>query len=90
MVPFLDLFGVEEGNGLSPFAVNIDTPGGLVRLVEKFFHPPRRDPIVPNNRAITSNLEDNEVDDVDMEAPDEALVSEDEEDSPSLALSNST
>ena len=30
MVPFLNLFGVEEGNGLSPFDVNIDTPGGLV------------------------------------------------------------
>ena len=33
-----------------------------------------------------SNLGDNEVDDVDMEAPDGALVSGDEEDSPSLAL----
>ena len=30
MVDFLDLFGVEEVNGLSPFAVKIETPGDLV------------------------------------------------------------
>ena len=90
MVPFLNLFRAEEGNGISPFAVNIDTPGDLVRLVKQFFHPLRRDPICTKNRAITSNQGDNEVDDVDMEAPDRALVSENEENSPSLALPNST
>ena len=26
MLPFLQLFGVEEGNGLSPFAVSISSP----------------------------------------------------------------
>ena len=30
MVPLLKLFFVKEGNGLSPFTVNIDTLGGLV------------------------------------------------------------
>ena len=27
MQPFLDVFGSEVGNGLSPFAVDIETPG---------------------------------------------------------------
>ena len=26
MVPFIELFGVEEGNGLTPFATEINTP----------------------------------------------------------------
>lgn len=26
MLPFLKLFGSEDGNGVSPFAMNIDTP----------------------------------------------------------------
>ena len=30
MVPFLKLFGVKEGNGLSPFSVNTKTTGDLV------------------------------------------------------------
>ena len=33
MVPFLKTFGLEKGNGLSPFAVNIDSPHALVELV---------------------------------------------------------
>ena len=86
MVPFLNLFGVKEGNGIYTFAVKIENPWYLVCLVNQLFRPPGRDPRGPNNRASTSNLGDNEVDDVDMEAPDGALVSGDEEDSPSLAL----
>ena len=90
MVPLLNLFGVEEGNGLSTFAGNIKTPGDLVRLIEKFFRTPWRYPRGPNNKARTRNLGDNEVDDVEMEALDEALLSENKEDLPSLALPNYT
>ena len=43
MLPFLKVFGVEEGNGLSPFAVTIDKPSDLLALVEQFFKPPKRD-----------------------------------------------
>jgi len=43
MIPFLKIFDVEEGNGLSPFAIQIDTPHDLRKLVDQFFCPPRRD-----------------------------------------------
>ena len=41
MLPFLKVFGVEEGNGLSPFAVPIETPNDLITMVEQFFKPPK-------------------------------------------------
>ena len=34
MVPFLETFGVEKGNGLSPFGVSIDSPHTLGELVK--------------------------------------------------------
>jgi len=43
MIPFLKLFGVEEGNGLSPFAVDISSPKDLLSLVETFFKPPKEE-----------------------------------------------
>ena len=89
MVPLLKLFGFEEGNGISPFADNIKTLWYLVRLVDKLFRPSRRDTRGTNKISRTSNLRDNEVDDVEMEELDGALVYEDKEDSPSLALPNS-
>ena len=44
MIPFLKLFGVEEGNGISPFAVEIQSPAHLGCLIEEFFKPSRKDP----------------------------------------------
>ena len=35
MVPFLETFGVEGGNGLSPFAVSIDSPHALVDSIKE-------------------------------------------------------
>ena len=35
MVPFLKTFGVEKGNGLSPFAVSIDIPHALGELAKE-------------------------------------------------------
>jgi hypothetical protein len=43
MMPFLSLFGVEAGNGLSPFAVTINTPSDLLGLLNQFFKAPKRD-----------------------------------------------
>ena len=43
MIPFLKLFGVEECNRLSPFAVDISSPKHLLTLVETFFKPPKRE-----------------------------------------------
>ena len=73
-----------------PFAVNIETPGDLIQIVEQLLCPKSRDPRDTNNRAITINLGDNEVDDVQMESLNVALVSEDGEESPPLALPNSS
>ena len=44
MVPFLELFGVEEGNGLSPFATDIKTPAELSDHLKSLFKTPTRDP----------------------------------------------
>ena len=41
MIPFLKLFGVDEGNGLSPFTVGSSDPSELAGLNEDFFRPAR-------------------------------------------------
>lgn len=44
MKPFLKIFGVEEGNGLSPFACDITSPRHLHDLTVEFFKaPPKKD-----------------------------------------------
>ena len=35
----MKLFGMEDGNGLSIFAVDMDSPGDLMKLIKYFFHP---------------------------------------------------
>jgi hypothetical protein len=43
MVPFLKVFGVVEGHGLSPFAVNkIDTPQDLRQIIIHYFKTPKK------------------------------------------------
>lgn len=61
MIPFLKMFGATDGNGLSPFAVNIDTAEDLLILVEQFFRPPKRD---PRDYGVGDVDSDNEPDDV--------------------------
>ena len=53
MVPFLKLFGVEDGNGLSPFATNVATPNDLKKMIEQFFRRTKQDP-----RGRSSNTAD--------------------------------
>eukprot|EP00957_Ditylum_brightwellii_P177655 13531902-Ditylum_brightwellii.AAC.1 len=43
MKPFLKLFGVEEGNDLSPFAVDINSPHERIKCIQNFFKTPKRD-----------------------------------------------
>lgn len=43
MKPFLKSFGIEEGNGLSPFACDITSPQHLHDLVVAFFKAPQQD-----------------------------------------------
>jgi hypothetical protein len=44
MLPFLQLFGVEKGNGLSPLARMLNSPEDLINLVEEYFERPKVDP----------------------------------------------
>ena len=43
MKPFLAKYGVEEGNGLSPFAVDIDSTSDLRKIIGDFFKTPKKD-----------------------------------------------
>ena len=43
MTPFLKLFGVEKGNGLSSLAVKIDTSADLSGQIKQFFKPSKND-----------------------------------------------
>jgi len=40
---FLSLFGIEEGNGLSPFARSVTEPSELKAILIEFFKPPKKD-----------------------------------------------
>lgn len=44
MLPFLAKFGVCDGNGLSPFSVQIESPEQLMSMLTEYFKPPKRDP----------------------------------------------
>jgi len=62
MLPFLKLFGVEEGNSISPFARTFETPSDLIDVINYFFQPPPSD-------ARDRQTDDN--DDVQPESDDE-------------------
>ena len=59
MKPFLKIFVVEEGNGLSPFSVYMDTPAELINIIEDFFQPPKRDIWNNPKNEHSTNLYDN-------------------------------
>ena len=66
MQQFLGLFGIEEGNGLSPFCCRMNNPGKLKHLITEFFKRPKKDtrgggPLTSRNDA------DNDCDDGDDE-----------------------
>ena len=43
MVPFMKIFGVEKGNGISYFAVIIGSPHDMCELVKEYFKGKRQD-----------------------------------------------
>ena len=43
MVPIFKLFGIVDGNRLSPFATSINAPGELSAMIEQFFKKPKQD-----------------------------------------------
>ena len=64
MIPFFKLFGVEVGNGLSPFVTNIDTPNDLITRVSQLFRPARCDTRGTNSISLAV---DNKTDDISAE-----------------------
>ena len=68
MKPFLKIFGVEEGNGLSPFSVDMDIPADLIKPIEYFFRPPNRDLRDNPKNENTKNPSDNGYIEVDVDA----------------------
>ena len=73
MIPFLKVFGVTEGNGLSPFARDIESPEELIQMVTQFFKRPPRDP--RDNASATQSATDDNEDEGD-ESNNEEEVSE--------------
>jgi hypothetical protein len=57
MTPFLQLFGVVEGNGLSPFVTNIEKPLDLQKLVMQYFATQSRVVSTTNTSAHNGNGE---------------------------------
>jgi hypothetical protein len=41
MVPFLKLFGIEDGNDLSPFIQTFNPPEHISLVIQQFFCPPK-------------------------------------------------
>jgi hypothetical protein len=71
---FLNLLGIEQGNGMSPFLTSTATPSDLKDQILQFFKPPKLD-----NRGrgasvmsgSTSNIDDNLIDEVNNNDEDE-------------------
>ena len=61
MVHLIELFGVEEGNGLSLFATEINIPAELNDHLKAFFKPPKRDPRVIGSFHYDADEYDREV-----------------------------
>ena len=58
MIPFLSIFGVEEGNSLTPLtATRFNRPGDLSAFIDDYFKPPPKD---SRDSLSHTNLEDNE------------------------------
>ena len=74
MLPFLKLFGAEEGNGVSSFARTFDTPNDLITVINNFFQPPASN---PRDRPTEGDDDEQpESDDEDEEASPPASPSE--------------
>ena len=72
VLPFLEMFGAVEGNGLSPFARNFDSPNELKDEIEKFFRRQKPD---RRGRSVlaTEDMTD------DDESMDESKMEDDKE-----------
>lgn len=78
-LPFLKLFGVEDGNGLSPFAVDIGSPDALADIVKEYFKPPKSD---PRDRSAANGGDDEEEEDEVVDSDDDDGDDGDDNESP--------
>ena len=53
------MFGVAEGNGLSPFTVDMDSLVDLIKIIKYFFRPPKRDLWYNPKNENSTNSSDN-------------------------------
>ena len=92
---FLNLFGIEQGNGLSPFVANIATPLDLKDLISEFFKPPKLDKRGrgdESERGSTANNDatNNTLDVLDNNSTDEVNNDGMDEDNNAMAIGNDT
>jgi hypothetical protein len=73
MKPFLKLFGVKEGNGLSPFLCDITSQNHLQNLLVDLFRPPPKDIKANNNNDNGNNGKEDYTGVVDHSLPQTAL-----------------
>ena len=66
MLPFLELFGAVDGNGVFPLALNFENPNNLIAAINTFFMPPETDP--RDGTDIDNNKEPHESDEENEEA----------------------
>ena len=66
VLPFLGLFGAVDGNGVSPFARNFETPNDLIAAINTFFMKPATDPC--DDTDINNEEESQESDEENEEA----------------------
>ena len=70
MLPFLKMFGVEEGNGISPFARNFENPSDLIAAINTFFMPPASDPRDGTDINIEEDPQESDDDKEEASPPD--------------------
>ena len=92
---FLNLFGIEQGNGLSPFVANIATPLDLKDLISEFFKPPKLDKRGrgdESERGSTANNDatNNTLDVLNNNSTDEVNNDGMDEDNNAMAIGNDT
>ena len=92
---FLNLFGIEQGNGLSPFVANLATPLDLKDLMSEFFKPPKLDKRGrgdESERGSTANNDatNNTLDVLNNNSTDEVNNDGMDEDNNAMAIGNDT
>ena len=61
---------MEDENGLSPFSVDVDSLGDIIKLIKYFSHPPKIDPRdIPKDNYDAGKIDDGDEEAVDDTSP---------------------